>query len=202
MYGRGSAGSTGRFRLNLAEQVRLGRQPHGVVFIIMIMRAPSIRMQVRQSEGLNFAVASDEVAGFFAGRALPSATAGHSAFVDQTRLDRHVRCEPRTLAPVQALTTTYFISHDGESAKWCSARRSTGGSVWISDPPDDAKVTLGPGRRAYGRTSYVTASIVAGAYDLAWGLLGTDIIVLALMPPVVHDSIVTSTRNLRDIKPA
>ena len=135
-----------------------------------------VRMQVRQSEGLNFAVASDEVTAFLADQEpSPLQPRPNPPPIKPELSD--TSAAPRTVAPGQSLTLTYVITYDGTPAPvvlGASIRPAPGGA-WVSDPADDSTVTLRQGRNSFSRSFSVPADQATGTYDIAWGLLGTDL---------------------------
>jgi putative serine protease PepD len=134
-----------------------------------------VRMQVRQSEGLNFAVASDEITAFLAGEGSASAAAEQSAVTIKPDLT-DTSAAPRVLVPGRALTLTYIISYVGQPANIVlgASIRPTSGGAWMSDPSGDITVTLRPGQNTYSRGFSLPPELAPGGYDIAWGLLGTD----------------------------
>jgi hypothetical protein len=135
-----------------------------------------VRMQVRQSEGLNFAVASDEASAFLAETGPAPATPAQSATASKPDLTG-TSATPRSVTPGQIITLTYVIGYSGKPATivlGASIRPASGGA-WVSDPARDATVTLRPGSNTYSRTFSVPPGLEPGSYDIAWGLLGTDL---------------------------
>jgi hypothetical protein len=135
-----------------------------------------VRMQVRQSEGLNFAVAGDEILAFLADEASSSAAAEPAAPAPIRADLAGASIAPPIVQPGQPLTLTYVITNNGNPATivlGASLRPSTGGT-WLSDPTNDKTVTLQSGTNTYTRIFLVPAGLAPGSYDVAWGLLGTD----------------------------
>ncbi len=135
-----------------------------------------VRMQVRQSEGLNFAVAGDEVLAFLADQPDSSAAAQPSAgeVIRAELVDTSVG--PPMVQPGQSLTLTYGIRNSGNPATLVlgASLRPASGGAWLSDPADDKTITLQSGTNTYARTFAVPAGLEPGIYEVAWGLLGTD----------------------------
>lgn len=130
---------------------------------------------VRQAVGLNFALASDEVHAFLNGTDVPaSAPAAHVPAALPELSSTSVT--PQIAAPGAVLTFNYELTYDGEpTTVVLGASVRTGGGAWISDPPEDVRVTLRPGRMSFTRQFHLPSTAEAGQYDVAWGLLGTDL---------------------------
>ncbi len=134
-----------------------------------------VRAQVRESVGLNFAVAADEVTAFLEGGSSEQSTTRSATPAIKPDLVAGA-VSPRMPAAGGLLSLTYDINYSGAPVSLVlgASLRPVGGGGWISDPPSDATVRLQPGRNSYTRTFRVPADLQAGSYDVAFGLLGTD----------------------------
>lgn len=130
---------------------------------------------VRDAVGLNFALSSDEVQAFLnASAASPedmTATGVPFAAPELTT----TTLSPRVADPGALITLEYEITYHGDPLPLIlGASVRLPGGAWISDPAGDVQVTLRPGRSSYTRQLRLPPTSAPGAYDVAWGLLGTD----------------------------
>jgi S1-C subfamily serine protease len=126
---------------------------------------------IRQAVGLNFAIASDEVRAFLSGGDTGGAA---PAVVSRPELSV-TRISPDMIAPGGVLTFEYEITYDGNPVTVVlGASIRLPGAEWINDPFEDIRVELRSRRARFTRQFHVPATAVAGRYDVAWGLLGTD----------------------------
>jgi hypothetical protein len=121
--------------------------------------------------GLNYAVASDEVAAFRqgSGAAPPPRTSCDQA---QLSLSEH-SLQPSGAEPGSALTLRYTIANQGDapaSVVLGASLRPTGGGNWVNDPADDTEVTVEVPQGTASRVFQIPAGIASGRYDVAWGL--------------------------------
>jgi eukaryotic-like serine/threonine-protein kinase len=80
--------------------------------------------------------------------------------------------EPRTVAAGGPITLRYDVTNPGATpitATLGASIRPAGGTQWTSDPENDTRVDLQPGRAAYTRTFRVPEAMLAGTYDVALG---------------------------------
>lgn len=121
--------------------------------------------------GLNYAVASDEVAAFRQGGGVPAAA---STDCDDAQLSivSHTVAASR-IAPGSSLTLQFTVENASDAAApvvlGASIRPASGGS-WISDSANDLEVTVRPSQSRFSRQFQVPASLAPGSYDVAWGL--------------------------------
>jgi S1-C subfamily serine protease len=143
----------------------------------------------RDAQGLNLAVASEEVEAFLA-RAVggpprtltprtpdvrpPAPTATPRIARPQivaTETDASL-AEPGTTFRLQ-----YTLLNDGNvpaRAVLGASIRPAGGGPWINDPANDTPVSVRPGRAMYSRTFRIPVGTTPGDYDVAWGLFSED----------------------------
>jgi putative serine protease PepD len=132
---------------------------------------------VRGSVGLNFAVASDEVAAFLegGGSAPPPASAPAASGV-RPELSGHGASQ-RIVAPGGSVSLSYEVTNSGGApvdAVLGASIRPAGGGQWIDDPANDRPVNVSPGKATYTRTFQVPGGTATGSYDVAWGLFSPD----------------------------
>jgi S1-C subfamily serine protease len=141
-----------------------------------------VTVSVRGAVGLNFAVASDEVAAFLEGAgesppaAPPQAAPAPGVPPPKPELAGHALAQ-RTVAPGGSVTLSYIATNSGGAAATAvlgASIRAAAGGRWIDDPTNDAKVTVHPGRHTFTRLFRVPAGTPAGNYDIAWSILSED----------------------------
>jgi hypothetical protein len=75
------------------------------------------------------------------------------------------------------VSLTYKIVNPGPSSipiVLGASIRPSGTTQWIDDPANDKTVNVAPGTGTFSRIFQVSADAPTGAYDVSWGLIGTD----------------------------
>jgi hypothetical protein len=137
-----------------------------------------VRFGVADATGLNFAIASDEVAAFLQESATAPAAPVPTASKPAKPGLGTVGLAGSSVPQGQPLTLTYQIVNPGSVSVAMilgASIRPVGTSRWIDDPPNDKRVDAPPGTATFSRIFQVPASASPGSYDIAWGLIGTDL---------------------------
>jgi S1-C subfamily serine protease len=134
-----------------------------------------VRFSFADTVGLNFAVASDEVAAFLAGGGI-APTQQSTCSSARLTLGR-TSLQTARAAPGEQVTFLYTVTNDGDSTVRVvlgASIQSPGGTAWIDDPSNDLEVSVPPGTGAFSRRFRVPAGTAPGSYTAAWGLFCAD----------------------------
>jgi hypothetical protein len=130
---------------------------------------------LRDATGINYAVASDEIAAFLNGSGgqtpapPPSVGTGTPALVGGS-------FGPRSAAPGGTVTLTYEVQTDGGGSAPVTLGASIrpAGGRWIDDAANDLRVEARPGRGTYSRIFKVPESAPPGDYEVWLNVLSQD----------------------------
>jgi hypothetical protein len=132
---------------------------------------------IRESVGLNFAVASDEVSAFLAGGGSPpQPVPSPAALPAKPELSGHAVSQ-NVVTTGGSITLSYDVTNTGgvpTTAVLGASIRPAAGGQWIDDPSNDAKIGIQPGRGTYTRIFRVPGGTSAGICDIAWGMFSED----------------------------
>lgn len=150
-------------------------------------------MGMRGTDGLNFAVASDEVRAFLDGGgvapaprqaaapSVPSAPSRPSAPAPAPVVSARPELlsasfGPSSVAPGEAIIVSFEVANAGNVPVPVVLGSSIrlGSGPWIDDPSNDAKLRVAPGRSTVTRQVRVPPSASPGRYDLWVTLLSED----------------------------
>jgi S1-C subfamily serine protease len=133
---------------------------------------------LRDAQGINFAVASDEITAFLQSDSgtLPG-TATPAPAVELLRAE-FVRAsfDPRQTEAGQTIALSYVVSNGSSTAGdvVLGASIRTGSGSWLSDPGNDRRVSVPAGTSTHTRNFRIPSNANPGTYEVWLSVLSTD----------------------------
>ena len=139
-----------------------------------------ITFGITETVGINFAVASDEVAAFLNGETLgpppvaarPTGVALHPDFSDL-----RVAIDPTSVTAGQPVTLSYELTYTGAApltVTLAAAISPAQQEAWLEDSANNVQVVVNPGQVTVTRVFVVPDAVPPGQYDVVMGLFSED----------------------------
>jgi S1-C subfamily serine protease len=133
---------------------------------------------LRDAQGINFAVASDEIAAFLqSDTGILPGTATTAPAVELLRAELvRASFEHRQTEAGRTITLSYVISNASSTAGdiVLGASIRTGSGSWLSDPDNDRRVSVPAGTSTQTRPFRIPSNASPGTYELWLSVLSTD----------------------------